>query len=107
MAVFITLKTKSKPNEVGSILKANDGLAVRSFRQMAETELSKPGSELVELGGIEPPSESTLTQTSPGADGYFGLSPIFLAIAQSVTRLWLGSFIIHGASKAYRTHVLH
>ena len=25
---------------------------------------------MVEMGGIEPPSESTLTETSPGADGY-------------------------------------
>ena len=25
---------------------------------------------LVEMGGIEPPSESALTGTSPGADGY-------------------------------------
>ena len=25
---------------------------------------------LVEVGGVEPPSESTLTGTSPGADGY-------------------------------------
>ena len=25
---------------------------------------------LVEMGGVEPPSESTLTETSPGADGH-------------------------------------
>ncbi len=31
---------------------------------------------VVELGGIEPPSESTLTRTSPGADGYLGVKPI-------------------------------
>ena len=63
--------------------------------------------ELVELGRIELPSESILTQTSPGADGYCGLSPVFLTIAQTVTRLQLGSFIMHGAGKAYRAHVLH
>ena len=28
-------------------------------------------SELVEVGGVEPPSESTLTGPSPGAVGYF------------------------------------
>ena len=27
-------------------------------------------SVLVEMGGVEPPSESALTGTSPGADGY-------------------------------------
>ena len=26
--------------------------------------------DVVEVGGVEPPSESTLTGTSPGADGY-------------------------------------
>ena len=31
---------------------------------------------LVELGGVEPPSESVLTQNSPGADGYFGLTGV-------------------------------
>jgi len=62
---------------------------------------------MVELGRIELPSESALTQTSPGADGYSGLSPAFLAIAQTITRLWFSSFIIHGAGKAYRAHVLH
>jgi len=62
---------------------------------------------MVELGGIEPPSESVLTQTSPGADGYFELSLVSLAIAPSVKRLWFSSFIVPGAGKAYRTHVLH
>ena len=31
-----------------------------------------PKGRMVELGGVEPPSESDLTQNSPGADGYFG-----------------------------------
>ena len=69
---------------------------------------------LVELRGVEPLSESTLTQTSPGADGYSGLRrrdpPLLLnslTIAQTVTRLRLGSFIMHDAGKAYRVHVLH
>ena len=67
---------------------------------------------VVEPGGVEPPSESVLTQNSPGADGYFGqlpkeLGPVFLPVAQAVTRLRFGSFIVHGTGKAYRTHVLH
>ena len=28
--------------------------------------------QMVEVGGVEPPSESTLTGPSPGADGYCG-----------------------------------
>jgi len=46
---------------------------------------------VVELGGVEPPSESALTQTSPGADGYCGLTPNSLITAQTVARLWIGS----------------
>ena len=33
------------------------------------------GSHLVEVGGVEPPSESTLTELSPGAGGYCGSLP--------------------------------
>jgi len=62
---------------------------------------------LVELMGVEPMSESASTQTSPGADGYCGLSPISLAIAQTVTRLWLSSFLFMVCTKQLRTHVLH
>ena len=32
---------------------------------------SSSGSPVVELGGIEPPSENNLTGLSPGADDYF------------------------------------
>ena len=32
--------------------------------------LNFQGFLMVEMGGVEPPSESTLTGTSPGADGY-------------------------------------
>jgi len=35
--------------------------------------LAAQGFAVVELGGVEPPSESALTQNSPGADGYFEL----------------------------------
>lgn len=48
--------------------------------------ISLSGVGLVELGGVEPPSESTLTRTSPGADGYFGPRPHSLSILQAVTR---------------------
>jgi len=80
----------------------------RSAFDVLETRCNATGFQiLVEMGGVEPPSESTLTRTSPGADGYSGLSPFSLTLAQTVTRLRFGSFIMHGAGKTYRTHVLH
>jgi len=58
---------------------------------------------LVEVGGVEPPSESALQGASPGADGDLH------SLAQAPRRqaLGFGSFMIHGAGKAYRTHVPH
>ena len=35
-------------------------------------EVSSLKGQLVEAGGVEPPSENTSSGTSPGADGYFG-----------------------------------
>lgn len=35
-------------------------------------EVSSLKGQLVEAGGVEPPSENTSTKTSPGADGYPG-----------------------------------
>ena len=46
---------------------------------------------MVEVGGVEPPSESTLTGLSPGADGYCGnLLPCSPSNRQAVTRGWSG-----------------
>jgi len=57
------------------------------------------------MGGVEPPSESTLTEISPGADGYFGeLNHLFPSQKASRHALKSGSFIIHGAIKALHTH---
>ena len=39
-------------------------------RKGAQVSYQYLRSDLVEMGGIEPPSESALTGTSPGADGY-------------------------------------
>jgi len=58
---------------------------------------------LVELGGVEPPSEGVLQGDSPGADGTLhslARTPIRQASG-------LSSFMIHGAGKAYRTHGPH
>ena len=35
-------------------------------------DLSSSRVALVEAGGVEPPSENSSTETSPGADGYSG-----------------------------------
>jgi len=49
------------------------------------------GCFLVEVGGVEPPSESTLTRRSPGADDHFGRRylPVSLTDGKS-SRRWLG-----------------
>ena len=39
-------------------------------RSRARRPLGSSGSALVEMGGVEPPSESVLGGTSPGADSY-------------------------------------
>ena len=60
-------------------------------------------SDVVEAGGVEPPSENVLTGTSPGADGLLRFP------SQSASRhaLRVGSFMVHGALKALRTHGPH
>ena len=46
---------------------------------------------MVEVGGVEPPSESTLTGLSPGADGYCGnLLPCSPSGRQAVTHIRSG-----------------
>ena len=59
--------------------------------------------QMVEAGGVEPPSENVLTGTSPGADGLLRFP------SQSASRhaLRVGSFMVHGALKALRTHGPH
>lgn len=61
---------------------------------------------VVEVGGVEPPSESTLTGLSPGADGYCGsLPPCSPSGRQAVTPAGWVSFMMCGTGKAYRTHI--
>ena len=65
----------SKPLEIKGFQKKNS----RFFYQNLL-------SYLVEVGGVEPPSESALTETSPGADGYCGVPhTCFLHPRQAVT----------------------
>ena len=48
-------------------------------------EVSSLKGQLVEAGGVEPPSENTSSGTSPGADGYFGKA-VSHPRTQAVTR---------------------
>ena len=64
------------------------------------------GFSLVEARGVEPLSESTSKETSPGAAGCFWESvSLFPSIQASRHACISGSFMIHGALKALRTHV--
>ena len=70
-------------------------------------EISSLKGHLVEVAGVEPASESTLTGPSPGADGYCGgpcpsCSP---SGRQAVTPAGQVSFMMCGTGKAYRTHI--
>ena len=58
---------------------------------------------LVEAGGVEPPSENSLTGTSPGAGRY--LHSLIRAGTNTLTDSVAS--LMHGTGKAYRTHVLH
>lgn len=56
---------------------------------------------MVEVRGVEPLSESTSSETSPGAGDYLS----FPMPGASRHAQGFGSFIVHGALKALRTHV--
>ena len=63
---------------------------------------------LVEVGGVEPPSESTLTGLSPGADGYCGsLSPCSPPGRQAVTPSGQVRVIMRGRGNSYPPHGRH
>ena len=58
-----------EPNGVGRSRKrrnSHQGTVFGEARNRAVMGIS----ELVEAGGVEPPSENASTRTSPGADGY-------------------------------------
>ena len=55
---------------VSQILMPQGFLYIEKERKLQYQWYYNFRSYVVEMGGIEPPSESTLTETSPGADGY-------------------------------------
>ena len=63
---------------------------------------------MVEVRGVEPLSESTLTGPSPGADGYCGsLSPRSPSGWQAVTPAGQVRVIIHGRGNSFPPHGRH
>ena len=71
-------------------------------------EVSSLKGQLVEAGGVEPPSESTLTGLSPGADGYCGsLSPCSPSGRQAVTPSGQVRVIMRGRGNSYPPHGRH
>ena len=63
---------------------------------------------LVEVRGVEPLSESTLTGLSPGADGYCGsLSPCSPSGRQAVTPSGQVRVIMRGRGNSYPPHGRH
>ena len=63
---------------------------------------------MVEVGGVEPPSESTLTGLSPGADGYCGsLPPGSPPPWQAVTPGSQVRVIMRGRGNSYPPHGRH
>ena len=58
-------------------------------RKGAQVSYQYLRSDLVEMGGIEPPSESALTGTSPGADGYLHSRALAWAVTlQGLVASW-------------------
>ena len=63
---------------------------------------------MVEVRGVEPLSESTLTGLSPGADGYCGsLSPCSPSGRQAVTPSGQVRVIMRGRGNSYPPHGRH
>lgn len=53
---------------------------------------------MVEAAGIEPASKGVSSEPSPGADGYFGLSPVPRAARKpSRASVWVASLCVAGS----------
>ena len=65
-------------------------------------------SNMVEVGGVEPPSESTLTGFSPGAGGYCGsLPPCSPSRRQTVTPSGQVRVMMRGRVNSFPPHGRH
>ena len=63
---------------------------------------------MVEMAGVEPASESTLTGLSPGADDYCGsLPPRSPSSRQTVTPAGQVRVMMRGTVNSFRTHGRH
>jgi len=96
---------------VNKIYLYNDKMTVLyntqdSHSDVTIDDLSSSRVALVEVAGVEPASESTLTGLSPGADDYCGgLPPCSPSRRQTVTPSGQVSFMMCGAGKAYCAHI--
>ena len=71
-------------------------------------EVSSLKGQLVEVGGVEPPSESTSTGLSPGADGYCGSLPSRSpSRRQAVTPPGQVRVMMHGRVNSFPPHGRH
>ena len=86
----------------------NKGFYKKKLDTRFDTHCIKTGVQLVEVGGVEPPSESTLTGLSPGADGYCGsLPPCSPSSRQAVTPASQVRVMMRGTVNSFRTHGRH
>ena len=75
------------------------------LKETVVLEQSEICSDVVEPRGVEPLSESTLKETSPGAVGCFRRSyRLFPSLQAKRQACSSGSFIMRGELKALRTH---
>ena len=83
--------------------KGGRSLRIWSFRGAYANRgngMEQASSDVVEAGGVEPPSESVSAGTSPCAGGYCGPKALSPPGGQAVTPCRSGSFMMHGARKA-------
>jgi hypothetical protein len=96
----------SKPEMVNKIYLYDDKMTVLyntqdSHSDVTIDDLSSSRVVLVEMGGVEPPSESALTGTSPGAAGFAGRCASPFPSGQANRQACpSGSFMMHGTRKA-------
>ena len=76
--------------------------------KISRSKRYKACSDMVEVGGVEPPSESTLTGLSPGADGYCGsLSSCSPSGRQAVTPSGQVRVMMRGRVNSFPPHGRH
>ncbi len=91
--------SESEPGGAGPIRKGGSPVNHRAGA-LARLRSIHRTSDVVEAGGVEPPSENVSERTSPCAGGYCGPKALSPSGWQAVTPCRSGSFMMHGARKA-------